>query len=227
VIYLNINYRSTNNILSLANSFVKKNSGVLIKNLLVPTKEEGAKIIQFSYFPLKTIVRRIHRLIARENCQFSDIAFLYRNNYLSMRIEQELIAQKIPYEILGAFKFIERGEIKDVLAFLRTILYQDNLSLLRVLSLMEGIGARTIEKIEISSQEQGDSIYQYLNNYWNIINLSQENEGNAITDQLKISPKQTAKICEFILKINNFKNTLDQKKSLTPFISEVLEAFAY
>ncbi|CAJ0925529.1 19187_t:CDS:2, partial [Entrophospora sp. SA101] len=83
-----------------------------------------------------------------ENCQFSDIAFLYRNNYLSMRIEQELIAQKIPYEILGAFKFIERGEIKDVLAFLRTILYQDNLSLLRVLNLMEGIGARTIEKIE-------------------------------------------------------------------------------
>ena len=92
---------------------------------------------------------------------------------------------------------------------------------------MEGIGARTIEKIEINSQEQGDSIYQYLNNYWNIINLSQESEGNAITDQLKISPKQTAKICEFILKINNFKNTLDQKKSLTPFISEVLEAFAY
>jgi len=112
VIYLNINYRSTNNILSLANSFVKKNSGVLIKNLLVPTKEEGAKIIQFSYFPLKTIVRRIHRLIARENCQFSDIAFLYRNNYLSMRIEQELIAQKIPYEILGALNLLKEEKLK-------------------------------------------------------------------------------------------------------------------
>ncbi|CAJ0844780.1 3780_t:CDS:2 [Entrophospora sp. SA101] len=134
----------------------------------------------------------------QEKCQFNDIAFLYRNNYLSMRIEQELIAQKIPYEILGAFKFIERGEIKDVLAFLRTILYQDNLSLLRVLNLMDGIGARTIEKIEINSQKQGEGIYHYLNNYQNIVSLSLAgNEENATTEQLKLSPKQTAKICEF------------------------------
>src|SRR5436190_23339627 len=89
-----------------------------------------------------------------------------------MKIEQELVTQKIPYEILGAFKFIEREEIKDILAFLRTILYQDNLSLLRVLNLMEGIGTRTIEKIEINSQKQGGSIYQYLNNYQNIVKLS-------------------------------------------------------
>ncbi|KLL02998.1 MAG: ATP-dependent DNA helicase PcrA, partial [Mycoplasmataceae bacterium CE_OT135] len=228
VIYLNINYRSTNNILSLANSFVKKNNGLLISNLLVPTKDEGAKIIQFSHFPLRLIIRRIRWLLTREKCQFNDIAFLYRNNYLSMRIEQELIAQKIPYEILGAFKFIERGEIKDVLAFLRTILYQDNLSLLRVLSLMDGIGARTIEKIEIDSQKQGESLYHYLNNYQSIISLSlAENEENPTTEQLKLSPKQTAKICEFVLKINNFKNALDQKKPLTPFITEILEAFAY
>ncbi|CAJ0762230.1 11572_t:CDS:2, partial [Entrophospora sp. SA101] len=95
-----------------------------------------------------------------ENCQFSDIAFLYRNNYLSMRIEQELIAQKIPYEILGAFKFIERGEIKDVLAFLRTILYQDNLSLLRVLNLMEGIGAQTKTS---NPREREKNVQQFLN----------------------------------------------------------------
>ena len=142
-----------------------------------------------------------------------------------MPIEQELIAQKIPYEILGAFKFIERGEIKDVLAFLRTIIYQDNLSLLRVLNLMEGIGIRTIEKIETSSQEQGVSIYNYLNNYQNIINSSSSD--NETINQLKIGPKQTAKICEFVLKINNFKDILDQKNKLTPFLEEVLETFDY
>src|SRR6266487_1459864 len=155
--------------------------------------------------------------------QFNDIAFLYRNNYLSMRIEQELVVQKIPYEILGAFKFIEREEIKDVLAFLRAILYQDNLSLLRILNLMEGIGARTIEKIEINSQKQGDSIYQYLNNYQNIVNLSPTGEES----ELKLSPKQTAKICEFVLKINNFKDSLNQDKKLTPLLSETLQAFNY
>lgn len=59
MIYLNINYRSTNNILSLANSFISKNDGLLINNLLIPTKQEGAKIIQTNRFPLKLIVRRI------------------------------------------------------------------------------------------------------------------------------------------------------------------------
>lgn len=59
MIYLNINYRSTNNILSLANSFISKNDGLLINNLLIPTKQEGAKIIQINRFPLKLIVRRI------------------------------------------------------------------------------------------------------------------------------------------------------------------------
>ena len=142
-----------------------------------------------------------------------------------MPIEQELIAQKIPYEILGAFKFIERGEIKDVLAFLRTMLYQDNLSLLRILNLMEGVGVRTIEKIETNSQKQGISIYNYLNNCQGIINSSPSNDETI--SKLKIGPKQTAKICEFVLKISNFKDVLDQKKKLTPFLDEVLETFAY
>ncbi|CAJ0747888.1 7402_t:CDS:2 [Entrophospora sp. SA101] len=153
----------------------------------------------------------------QEKCQFNDIAFLYRNNYLSMRIEQELIAQKIPYEILGAFKFIERGEIKDVLAFLRTILYQDNLSLLRVLNLMDGIGARTIEKIEINSQKQGEGIYHYLNNYQNIVSLSLAgNEENATTEQLKLSPKQTAKIYKKLIKTRNnlILSSIHQAKGL-------------
>ena len=59
MIYLNINYRSTNNILSLANSFISKNDGLLINNLLIPTKQKGAKIIQINRFPLKLIIRRI------------------------------------------------------------------------------------------------------------------------------------------------------------------------
>ena len=113
------------------------------------------------------MVNQIRWIIIREKIGFSDVAILYRNNYLSGRIEQELIAQKIPYEILGSFKFIEREEIKDTLALLRTIIYQDNISLLRILGLQEKIGARTIEKIEQSSEREGISIYNYLNNFFN------------------------------------------------------------
>ena len=128
----------------------------------------------------------------REKVAFSDIAILYRNNYLSTRIEQELVAQRIPYEILGSFKFIEREEIKDVLSFLRTIIYQDNISWLRMLGLQEKIGARTIEKIEQNSERERISIYEYLNNFATITNLNEE----------KIATGQVEKISSVILKTN-------------------------
>ena len=129
----------------------------------------------------------------QEKLAFSDVAILYRNNYLSTRLEQELVAQRIPYEILGSFKFIEREEIKDVLSFLRTIIYQDNISFLRILGLQEKIGVRTIEKIEQNSEKEGTNIYSYLNNLASIANLSQE----------KIAAGQVERIGLVILKINN------------------------
>ena len=139
------------------------------------------------------MVNQIRWIIIREKIGFSDIAILYRNNYLSGRIEQELIAQKVPYEILGSFKFIQREEIKDVLALLRAIVYQDNLSLARMLSLQEKIGARTIEKIEQNSEKEGISIYNYLNNFATITNLTQE----------KLAAGQVERIVLVIFKINN------------------------
>src|SRR4051812_12725457 len=107
---------------------------------------------------MRSIVNQIRWIVIREKIELNDVAILYRNNYLSGRIEQELISQKIPYEILGSFKFIEREEIKDTLSLLRAIIFQDNISLLRVLGLQEKIGARTIEKIEQSSEKEGISI---------------------------------------------------------------------
>jgi len=128
----------------------------------------------------------------REKLGFSDIAILYRNNYLSGRIEQELIAQRIPYEILGAFKFIQREEIKDVLALLKSIIYQDNVSLLRTLGLQEKIGTRTIEKIEQNSEKEKLSIYNYLNNFATITNLTQD----------KLAAGQVERIGLVIFKVN-------------------------
>jgi DNA helicase II / ATP-dependent DNA helicase PcrA len=222
-IYLNINYRSTNNILHLANSFVKKNQPKLVNNLLVspPSSQPPAKEMKVSWFirvSASFVVRQILWLLSREKFQFSDIAILYRNNYLSGRIEQELVAQKIPYEILGSFKFIEREEIKDVLAFPRAILYQDNLTLLRILRLQEKIGVRTIEKIELNSEKEGKSIYEYLNkNFTTSNDLIQEN----------FTPTQVEKISEVIQKINTWKNQLETKLTLSNFFSGILTDFNY
>ena len=191
-IYLNINYRSTNNIINLTNSFVQKNQPGLVNNLLNASKQAGVKVNWLNGQSIRSMVNQIRWIIIREKIGLSEIAILYRNNYLSGRIEQELIAQKIPYEILGSFKFIQREEIKDVLAFLRTIVYQDNLSLSRMLSLQEKIGARTIEKIEQNSEKEGISIYNYLNNFANIANLTKD----------KLAAGQVERIGLVIFKIN-------------------------
>nr|CAG8433665.1 12627_t:CDS:2 [Entrophospora candida] len=166
-------------------------------------------IHNFHSFCFRVLNKHAHLLgFPEKKLQFSDIAILYRNNYLSSRIEMELAAQKIPYEILGSFKFIEREEIKDVLAICRTVIYQDNLSLLRMLSLQEKIGARTIEKIEKKSEEKGMSIYNYLNNFATIADLSQD----------KLATGQVEKIGEAVLKINNHQAKLAKKISLYTFL---------
>src|SRR4051812_17086332 len=135
-----------------------------------------------------------------------------------MRIEQELVAQKIPYEILGAFKFIEREEIKDVLAFLRAILYQDNLSLLRVLGCQEKIGARTLEKIELNSEKASTSIYEYLNN-----NFATPADFNLA----EFPVRQSERLRTAIEQINHCTEQLTTKISLTAFLTEILVNFHY
>ncbi|KLL01616.1 MAG: ATP-dependent DNA helicase PcrA [Mycoplasmataceae bacterium RC_NB112A] len=215
-IYLKTNYRSTSNILQLANSFVEKNRVVLVNNLLTSLKPNGKKV-NCRRTSIRFVVGQIFWLIKREGIQLSEIAILYRNNYLSTRIEQELAKNRIPYEILGSFKFIEREEVKDVLAYLRTMLFQDNLSLLRVLSLQSKIGARTIEKIEQNSRQMGVDIYHYLNNFNTLAQLSQE----------KFIREQITKISLFVLKINQFRAKLNQSLSLYYFVSDILNEFKY
>jgi DNA helicase-2/ATP-dependent DNA helicase PcrA len=215
-IYLNINYRSTSNILQLANSFVQKNQTVLVNNLLTSTKSIGTKV-SCRRTSIRLIVNQIFWLMKQQKLQFNEIAILYRNNYLSSRIEQELVRHRIPYEILGAFKFIEREEIKDLLAYLRAILYHDNLSLLRVLNLQEKIGVRTIEKIEQNSHQEAVDVYNYLNNFSTIARLGQE----------KLLAKQIDKVGLVILKINHYQEKLTQPGSLHHFLNEILNDFKY
>lgn len=215
-IYLKTNYRSTPDILHLANSFVQKNQAVLVNNLLTTSKLAEAKVIH-RRTSIHFVVGQILWLRRQQRLQLSEIAILYRNNYLSTRIEQELVRNRIPYEILGSFKFIEREEIKDVLAYLRTMLFQDNLSLLRVLSLQAKIGARTIEKIEQNSHKEGVDIYHYLNNFNAITQLGQE----------KFVGEQINKIGLVILKINQFREKLTHSHSLHRFLSDILNEFKY
>lgn len=156
-IYLNENYRSTNNILNGANSVIKHNR-MRLEKALFSNSGAGEKIVHKSlgsedeegYY----VVSQLEKL-HNDGYNYKDIAILYRSNYLSRNIEKVLMERQIPYVIYGGIRFYERAEIKDILAYLRMIVTKDDLAFVRTINTPKrGIGQKTIDAIfEIARRE--------------------------------------------------------------------------
>jgi DNA helicase-2/ATP-dependent DNA helicase PcrA len=155
VINLERNYRSTQNILSAANSVIAKNTSHPILSLW--TKEtDGEKIKLYraksELDEADYVVETIDNLTTR-GYEFHDIGVLYRTNAQSRVIEEALLHSGIPYTLVGGVRFYDRKEIKDVLAFLRLVINpEDRVSHTRV----EKIGKRISEKFQETANEIGD-----------------------------------------------------------------------
>lgn len=162
VISLGKNYRSTRIIIEAANSVIKANR-YRMEKILIPTKEEGEKIKLTNYFDEKEeangIIDEIRNLIEK-GYKYQDIAIFYRTNQLSRRFEDVLRKARIPYKVYGGFKFYNRKEVKDILAFIRFLSNKkDVVSFSRVaLYAMEGIGKTTLDKIFHFVDEDTDII---------------------------------------------------------------------
>jgi len=163
-IYLNQNYRSTKNILHAANGLIAHNQDRLEKELFTDN-DNGAKIIHFcadsDSAEAEYVCEQIETLISNvEGVNYSDFAILYRANYLSRQLEQEMINAHIPYKIFGGLKFFNRKEIKDVLSYLRLISIGDDLAFERIINVPgRGIGEKSIEKIRAQAVLYGCSLY--------------------------------------------------------------------
>lgn len=136
-IYLNQNYRSTPEILRCANSVIAHNKMRLEKELY--TRLPGGDAVMHFHSKndedeLKTIVDNIKTISKRQKNGFSDIAILYRSAFLSRMIEKKLAENNIPYEIYGGVRFFDRMEIQDLIAFLRHIAFEDDLSFIRIIN---------------------------------------------------------------------------------------------
>lgn len=151
VITLEHNYRSTNTILSAANSLIKHNFNRPAKNLW-STLEEGEKISLFSgdneKEEAKFILNRV--LVHREKMALNEMAIFYRTNAQSRVFEDVFLKSKIPYIIYGGLSFYERKEIKDIVAFLRQLASpSDFVSFERIVNIPKrGIGKATLEKLK-------------------------------------------------------------------------------
>ena len=136
-IILNQNYRSTPQILNCANTLIEKNALRLKKDLF--TKSSGGAFVTHVHSKteeseVEKIVKEIQRIKKTENKSFSDFAVLYRSGFLSRIVERKLVEENIPYEIYGGVKFYQRMEILDVVAYLRLIAFNDDLSFKRIVN---------------------------------------------------------------------------------------------
>ncbi|MCC8104968.1 MAG: DNA helicase PcrA [Clostridiales bacterium] len=167
VIRLEQNYRSTQNILDAANAVIKKNVGRKDKTLWT-ANGEGTKI-HFRQFlngfgEADYVVDRISTLVLQGKASYKDFAVLYRTNAQSRMFEEKFLYANIPYRLVGGVNFYSRKEIKDVLAYLKTIGNgRDDLSVQRILNVPKrGIGNTTISRVQQYAMLEQISFFEAL-----------------------------------------------------------------
>ncbi|MBP2025813.1 DNA helicase PcrA [Peptoniphilus stercorisuis] len=215
VILLEQNYRSTSNILNVANEVIKNNPNRKDKKLWT-NKSEGHNVeykeFNHSFEEEKGVVEKILHLNYR-GYNYKDMAILYRTNAQSRGFEERLVREKIPYKIVGGLRFYDRKEVKDVIAYLRAIQNpNDDVAITRIINVPKrGIGTSSVDKLSEYATRNNMSLY-------NVINTLEDNE------ELNLRARKNIK--EF----SNLINLLINKKeelSISELISRVLYESKY
>jgi len=166
------NYRSTDKILSVANSLITHNKNRLGKELWT-NSNRGDQVKIFEAYnndeESAFIVDKI-KMLERDGYKKSEIAILYRNNFLSRRLEEELNGRGMPYVIYGGFRFFERAEIKDMVAYLRIIVNPDDDAAFErtINNPPRGIGQKTIDIIRNIAKENNLSLWKTIKLFGNV-----------------------------------------------------------
>lgn len=167
VVKLEQNYRSSQNIIHVANEVIKNNKGQIPKNLWTENKE-GDKIVLVRTMTDNDEGRFVADCIQEQKLRYhfynKDFAILYRTNAQSRSFEESLRRMGIPYRIYGGVSFYQRKEVKDFIAYLRVIANtRDEEALKRIINYpVRGIGKTTIEKCVIAANEQNLTMYEVV-----------------------------------------------------------------
>lgn len=167
VIRLEQNYRSTQNILNAANAVISHNKGRKEKTLWTDNGDgEKIRFRQFmnSFEEAEYVAGMISQKVGAGKWKYGDCAILYRTNAQSRMFEEKFLYANVPYKIVGGVNFYSRKEIKDVIAYLKTIANgKDDLAVRRIINVPKrGIGATTISRVQDYATEHGASFYDAL-----------------------------------------------------------------
>lgn len=215
VIKLEQNYRSTQNILDAANGVIRNNLGRKSKTLWTDN-EEGEKInfsqYQTEYEEAEEILKDIKKKVFEGKADYKDCAILYRTNAQSRVLEEKLVLNNIPYKLVGGVNFYQRKEIKDLLAYLKTIdNARDDLAVRRIINVPKrGIGMTTIDRVQGFAADHDISFYDGLKNAGEIPSIG----------------KAAGKIRPFVQFIQVLKSKADYM-SLEDLIDEIIEETGY
>ncbi|NBU31982.1 MAG: DNA helicase PcrA [Actinobacteria bacterium] len=152
-VILEQNYRSTQNILSTANAIIEKNAGRPPKRLW-SAAGDGEKITIYSasdeHHEADFIVRSIADLIDQQNFSYRDVAVFYRTNNQSRSVEEVFMRRGIPYKVVGGTRFYERKEVRDAIAYLKSVANpSDDVSMRRILNVpRRGIGDKAEDAVD-------------------------------------------------------------------------------
>ena len=167
VIKLEQNYRSTSTILNAANAVIRNNHGRKDKTLWTENPE-GEKLVcrQFdnAYDEADYIAGAIQKKVKEEGASYNECAVLYRTNAQSRMFEERFVSTNIPYKVIGGVNFYARREIKDLLAYLRTIENgRDDLAVRRIINVPKrGIGLTSINRVQEYAIQKEIGFYEAL-----------------------------------------------------------------
>ena len=200
IIKLELNYRSTKNILFHANMLIKNNAN-RIEKVLKPVKGDGDIVEYYHAFSedaeSRWVVQKINEL-RKNRTQLKDIAILYRANYLSGSIERALVNENINYTVYGGTKFYQRQEIKDAIAYLKLLDAPDDISLERVINVpARKIGKVALTKLKDYAKEVKKSLHETISDNYK---------------QLPVSPAVKEEIGKFINLIWKYRAALKSYK---------------
>jgi DNA helicase-2/ATP-dependent DNA helicase PcrA len=210
IVKLEENFRSTANILELADNLISFNQNRKEKKL-IPTKPSGRDVVvsvcEDEIEEAETVALHIKEL-TDEGVSLKDIAVFYRVNAMSRLLEESFIRHKIPYQVIRGVEFYSRKEIRDMLAYLKVIVNpNDEIALLRIINTpARGIGKTTTDKVRDYAAHRGISLYEALKN----------------ASQIPALPQATAtKLTAFLGMIESFRKqaSLDDS-SMVPQVLE-------
>lgn len=219
-IFLNQNYRSTPQILECANTLIDNNLMRLKKDLFTRAPL-GRNVIHYHSKSEDEETKRIADIIKtgvrNENQQYSDFAILYRSGFLSRVVEKKLVEQNIPYEIYGGVKFYQRMEILDVIAYLRLIAFNDDISFKRIINTPRRRFGRN--KLAALEQLQENDIQMFYGD-------TQPHLFDVLAAHVHESPFKNSDTGEFVKWVLEMRSTVEELR-ITDIVNRVTTESGY